>query len=138
MNKKEIINNVLSSTKNIIKHGQLSEKVSMELKMMTSLYEYIEVVEDYYTEPEHPDYNNWTDVEGFGYGWAWTRWDKSRWHEMMSKEVERATSRLWRDTESGYYVASENNGIKIFHLIGEYGECRKDVIVSFSNDELDY
>lgn len=138
MKYRKAANEVLSSSKNVIKKGVLTEKILTEIKMTTSLYECIEVLNNYYTDPENPDFNNWIDVEGFGYGWAWSRWDENRWHEMMSKIVEKDSERLWGDTEDGYYIVSINDGVKVYHLIGDYGECRKDVVISFSNEELYY
>ena len=146
MNKSEIVNKVLSTVKNVTKHGQLTEKVLMELKMMTSLYGYIEVVTNYYSEEGRPDFNNWVDVEGMGYGWAWMKYEEyeeneEKWHEMMyemmCKMVANESEWLLQDMDDTYYLVYENEGEKKYHFINFNG-YRSDIIITLSNEELFY
>lgn len=138
MHKKEIHNKVLSSVKNIAKHGLLNEKVLLELRMTTSLYEYIEVITNYYDDEEKPDFNNWTDVEGMGYGWVWSRYDESRWHEMMSRIVSQESEELLKTMDDTYFLIYDDERGKVFHFMTIYKTHRYDTIITFSNDELFY
>ena len=137
-NTKEIYTKVLSSIENVSIHGQLNEKVLLGLQMTTSLYKHIEVITNYYDDEDHPEFNNWTDVEGMGYGWAWLRYDESRWHEMMSKMVAEESKGLLREVDDTYYVIYEIEGRKTFHFISSNDNGRRDSIITFSNDEIFY
>lgn len=137
VNKEKIYKEVLSETKNVIKHGVLTDKILLELKMTTSLYEYIEVVTNYYDDKERPDFNNWVDVEGFGYGWRWLRYDEDKWHGMMSEMVGEEAEGLQRYIGDAHYIVYSIPNGKVFHFIN-CGRWRVDTIISYSNDELYY
>lgn len=133
----EIISSVKKDYPYILKQGSLNEKVLLELKMNTSLFEHIEVVIDYYDDDEMPGENNWTDVEGMGYGWRWLHYDKGRWHEMMCKIVAEECEGLLNNINKVYYIIAQENEKKIYHLI-TLDEYRTDTIVTLSNEELFY
>lgn len=139
MNKKDIHNKVLASKKSIINHGQLNEKILLALKMTTSLYEYIEVITEFYDDNERPDFNNWVDVEGMGYGWAWMNYENEehRWHEMMSKMVSHESEGLLSTLDDTYFIIYENERGKVFHFITLL-DSRFDTIITFSHSELNY
>jgi hypothetical protein len=135
VNKKNIIKNVLSSTPNVISRGILNEKILLELKMSTSLYDYIEVVTNYYDERDRPEFNTWTDVEGFGYGWAWMNYEEKDWHKMMSKMVADECEGLKESVNTGYYLICDDGTYKKYHfIITDY--YRVDTIVTLSNKEI--
>jgi hypothetical protein len=136
MFKKDIYKKVLASAKNVTQHGQLNEKVLWRLKMTTSLYEHIEVTIKHYDDKNKPDFNNWNDVEGMGYGWAWVRYDEDRWHEMMSRMVSKESQGLLRDMDETYYLMYEDERGKVYHFITIHSTHRYDTIITFSNDEL--
>lgn len=135
MIKQKMIDSVVNSNKNIVKQGILSEKVLLELKMLTSLYDHIQIVTNYYSDEEDPDFNNWTDIEGMGYGWAWTRYEEDRWHEMMGKLIAYECEGLKENVNKGHYVVYESDGIKTYHFITN-NWYRIDILVSFSDKEL--
>lgn len=133
----KIFEHILSPDDRLIKYGQLNEKVAMELKMMTSLYEFMEIVTNYYDDEDRPFVNNWTDIEGMGYGWAWLRHEEKDWHKMMSRLVGDEADYLMRNMEDILYFVYENKRANVYHFVCIDGLYRKDVIISFSNKELD-
>lgn len=136
MTKQDIIKDVLANTKNVTRHGTLNEKVLLELKMTTSLYDFIEVVTNYYDDEERPDFNNWTDVEGFGYGWRWMNYEEKDWHKMMSRMVAEECDKLMCDIHKGYYLVEENESTKTYQIIN-ISDCRRvDTLITFSNEEV--
>lgn len=136
-NLKIIINDILSSTPNMIKHGCLTEKILLKLKMNTSLYDYIEVLYNLYTDEDYPDFNNWTDVEGMGYGWRWLRYEESEWHKMMCKIVNEHCDRLLKNINKAYYFVYDQDKCNVYHFV-TLDEYRTDTIISLSNEEIDY
>lgn len=131
----KILEHILSPNDRIIKYGQVNEKVLLELRMTTSLYEHIEIVTNYYDDERNPYYNNWTDVEGMGYGWVWLRYEEEDWHKMMSKLVSHEADSLLQDMDTTLYFVYENEERKVYHFVS-LGDWREDVLISFSNDEI--
>lgn len=129
----EILKHILSPEDKIVKYGQLDEKILLELKMTTSLYEHIEVVTNYYDDEKNPYFNNWTDVEGMGYGWAWLRYDEKVWHKMMGKIVADKAELL--DMDHTLYFVYENKAARTYHFV-TLGEWREDVLITFSHNEI--
>lgn len=132
-----ILNHLLSPDDRVIKYGQLNEKLLLELKMTTSLYDYIEIITNYYDDKENPYFNNWTDIEGMGYGWMWLNYEEKDWHKMMSRLVGDEADHLLHNMDTFLYVVYENERAKIYHFVTVDGIYRKDIIISFSNKELD-
>jgi hypothetical protein len=134
----KILEHILSPEDNIIKYGQLNEKLLLELKMTTSLYDYIEIVTNYYDDFKHMPYrNNWTDVEGMGYGWAWLNYEEKDWHKMMSKLVSHEAESLLSNMDNILYFVYENERVKTYHFVFIEGMYRTDTLISFSNTEID-
>lgn len=131
----KILNHVLSQDDRIIKYGQLDEKILIELKMATSLYDYIEIVTNYYDDDYMPYVNNWTDVEGMGYGWAWMRHEEKDWHKMMGRLVLNEVESLLKVMDDTLYFVYENEAAKTYHFI-TIEDTREDVLVSLSNTEI--
>lgn len=105
----KILKHILRPNDKIVKYGQFNEKVALELKMTTSLFDYIEAVWNYY-DGDNPYFNNWTDVEGFGYGWGWLNYEEEDWHKMMSRTVARGIDMI--DLENTLYFVYENEKVK--------------------------
>lgn len=137
---KEVIEQIVPSNYELIKYGQVDEKLLLELRMTTSLYEYIHVITNYYDDDEYMPYkNNWTDVEGMGYGWRWMRYEEKDWHKMMSKMVSEEADSLIKEMENTLYFVYENEEVKTYHFITlDGGSFRTDIIIDFSNSELDF
>jgi len=133
----KILNHILSKDEEIIKYGQVDEKIMRELKMTTSLYDYIQVITNYYDNDERPYSNNWTDVEGMGYGWRWMRFEEENWHKMMGRMVSEEADYLLTVSEHTLYFVYESNTVKTYHFVSLDG-FRQDTIFSFSNEELHY
>lgn len=129
----KIIEHIVPENNRIIKYGQLDEKIILELKMTTSLYDYIELVINYYDDEENPYYISWVDIEGMGYGWAWMQHEERDWHKMMSKLVSYESDLL--DMSNTLYFVYDNDDIKTYHFV-TIGEYRQDVLVGFSNKEI--
>ena len=137
MIKQNMIDTVVTEKKNIIKQGVISEKILLEMKMYTSMFESMEIVTNYYSDEEDPDCNNWTDVEGMGYGWAWLRYEEERWHEMMGKLIARECETLRHHVNKGYYVVYEEGEVRTYHFITN-DWYRIDILIGFSNKEMHF
>lgn len=133
----KILDHILSPGDSIIKYGQVDEKILLELKMTTSLYEHIEIITNYYDDENEPYFNNWTDVEGMGYGWVWLRYDEKDWHKMMGMLVSREAESLLKEMDNTLYFVYENEKVKTYHFI-TLDKYREDVLISFSNEEIFY
>jgi hypothetical protein len=132
----KILEHILMPNDKIIKYGQVDEKILLELKMTTSLYEHIEIVTNYYDDVEMPYINNWTDVEGMGYGWAWLRYKEKDWHKMMGRLVSDQANSLLFNADNILYFVYENEKVKTYHFVQLNNYYREDVIISFSNEEM--
>ncbi|WP_025909284.1 hypothetical protein [Priestia flexa] len=133
----KILKYIVPSEDKIVKYGQMNEKLLLELKMTTSLYSDMQVVTNYYDNEDDPYFNNWTDIEGMGYGWVWMRYEEKDWHKMMSQMIGEEVKYLLENEDYTLYFVYENEKIKTYHFV-ELGLYRKDVIISFSNEELWY
>jgi hypothetical protein len=135
----KILEHILSPNDKIIKYGQLDEKVLLELKMTTSLYSDIDIITNYYDDERMPYINNWTDVEGMGYGWVWLNHEEKDWHKMMGKLVSDEADSLLLDMDDTLYFVYEDESVKTYHFVylGK-GSYRQDVLIRFSNEELFY
>lgn len=136
MNKQTLVQEIVTTTPNVIKHGKLNEKILLELKMMTSLYEYIEVVTNYFDDVKRPNFNNWTDVEGMGYGWIWMNYEEKNWHKMMGRIVADECNYLLTCMQDVYYMVYENERCKTYHFININPYGRTDILVGLSNEEI--
>lgn len=134
-----IITHILSTEDTLIKCGQIDEKILRELKMITSLYDYIQMVTVYYDDEDRPYKRNWTDIEGMGYGWGWMNYEEKDWHKMMSRMISREADSLIMDMDNTLYLVYENELVKTYHFISlTGGYYREDVLFSFSNKEICY
>ena len=131
----KILKHILRPGDKIIKYGQVDEKVLMELKMTTSLYDFIEIVTNYFDDDERPYFNTWTDVEGMGYGWAWLRYEEKDWHKMMGRLVSETADQLSLAVDRTLYFVYENEKVKTFHFVS-LGDWREDVLIGFSKEEI--
>lgn len=131
----KILEHILQPEDKIIKYGIVDEKILLELKMTTSLYDYIEIVTDYYDDDEMPYDNNWTDVEGMGYGWSWIRYEENDWYKMMCRLVSMEAESLLLRMDNTLYFVYENDRVKTYHFV-TMDEYREDLLISFSNEEL--
>lgn len=131
----KILEHILQPDDKIIKYGQLNEKLILELRMTTSLYDYIEIVTKYYDDEERPYYNNWIDVEGMGYGWTWMKYEEKEWHKMMQKLVFNKADSLLLNLDKTIYFVYENERVKTYHFV-TMDEYREDTIIGFSNEEI--
>lgn len=136
---KDIISQIVPEGHQYIKHGQVDEYILRELQMSASLHKYIEFVTDWYDEIEAPYFNNWTDIEGMGYGWRWMNYKEEDWHKMMFKIVKEESETLLRDWDITLYFVYKNDSVLTYHFITlNGGVYRTDHIFSLSHEEIDY
>jgi len=133
----KILDHIVPQDNKIIKYGQMSNKVALELKMTTSLYEHMQVITNYYDDEDDLYYNNWTDIEGMGYGWAWMRYKEKDWHKMMSRMIGDEAKELLKNEENTLYFIYEDEKVKTYHFV-QLNDWREDIVISFSNEELWY
>lgn len=132
----EILNHVLSPGDQIIKYGQLTPDILLEMKLTTSLYEYMEVVWLYFSDGENPYRLNWMDIEGMGYGWAWSAHEENQWHQMMAQMIGREANNMEKNMDDYLYFVYESEKGKTFRFIS-LEPYREDTLVVFLNDEVD-
>lgn len=118
-----------------VKWGQIDEKMLIEVPMMSAAHRYTGIVTDFYGEDE--DYRlDWTDIEGYGFGWAWATRDESEWPNMFFEMCKRETADLLKEWENTMYVVYRDNGILVYKFIVLYDAYyRKDVKFLFYDDE---
>lgn len=132
--------NVTPENAKYISSGYLDEKIIMNIRMTVSLYEYIETQVHFY-DGDDPTFNNWLDVEGFGYGWLWLKYadEEWRWRQMMIDHLNLHLKILEETSQfkgAGYVVYEENNE-RVYHII-TFSDFREDYVFRFSNSELYY
>lgn len=128
----------LKETKDILSHGVLNEKILLELQMSTSLYNYIQVVDELIDFEDGEESVVWYDIEGMGYGWRWMRYDKKDWHKMMGELVKLEVVLLKPVIDKAYYIKhKEDNDTVTYRFINrEYGN--RDLLITLSSKEIDF
>ena len=68
-----------------IKVDKVSNDILKDLINVCDSTKHIEEVINFYDDEASPGFNNWTDVEGEGYGWLWLKEedDESKWHGLI-------------------------------------------------------
>lgn len=126
----------------VVNSGILTEELTKEIKENIKSHKYLEHVTDYYDDPTDPEHNNWTDVEGFGYGWLWDKHDEKDWHRMMSEEINTSLLSLEDNIGKSYYIMQEIDDGLCYWIITwnnlSYSDCRVDEIIRMSNKGLDF
>ncbi|MFE6075672.1 hypothetical protein ACFVQB_14465 [Paenibacillus sp. NPDC057886] len=131
-----VLNELKQRDRKIIKHGQLDHKVILELKMMTSFYDYIEINTTYHDDMSDQNLVTWMDIEGMGYGWIWASYDEKDWFKMMLRLVYDECRLLKEEMSHAYYFVYEYQNILFYHFVVKDGNVRRDRIVQLSNEEL--
>lgn len=128
----------LTQTKDVLSHGVLNEKILLELQMNTSLYDYIQVVDELIDFEEGEESVVWYDIEGMGYGWRWMRYDEKDWHKMMGELVKLEVALLKPVIDKTYYIKhKEDNDTVTYRFINrEYGN--RDLLITLSSKEIDF
>lgn len=120
----------------ILKHGQLDHNILLELKMMTSFYDYIEVNTTYHDDKNDDNLVTWVDIEGMGYGWIWVKYEEKDWYSMMLKLVIDECKHLTKEMKHTYYFVYEYQNILFYRFVVKDECCRRDRIIQLSNEEL--
>ncbi|WP_440110122.1 hypothetical protein [Paenibacillus sp. QZ-Y1] len=120
----------------ILKHGQLDYKVILELKMMTSFYDYIEINTTYHDDKNDENLVTWVDIEGMGYGWIWANHEERDWYKMMLRLVDEECNHLTKEMKNVYYFVYEYKNILIYRFVVKDEYCRRDRIIQLSNEDL--
>lgn len=94
---------------------------------------------EFYDDEDEPNYNNWIDVEGEGYGWKWLHVPEEKWHavlkESMLAYMKEKREQILNREEKVVVVITETQ--TIYHFI-ERKASLKDTIYTFSNEEIYY
>ncbi|MFK3936497.1 hypothetical protein ACI2JA_03140 [Alkalihalobacillus sp. NPDC078783] len=105
--------------------------------MTTSIYDHIQMIINYYDDEDDPSRINWIDIEGMGYGWAWSNYEEKDWHKAMCKVVAYESEYILKDNLNTYYFVYDNSGVKNYHFVN-LNQWRQDTIFSFSDNEMFY
>lgn len=94
------------------------------MKKYLNCFKYIDTYEFWYDDPDSPNYNNWIDVEGIGYGWLWALHKDS--DKLQRKTVIKHAMALYKDGTNEMCVFKDDNitnillaskdGVCIFHI----------------------
>nr|WP_145401609.1 hypothetical protein [Paenibacillus xylanexedens] len=133
---KHVLEELKQRKMNIIKHAQLDSKILLELKMMTSFYDYIEINTTYHDDENDQNLVTWLDIEGMGYGWVWANYDEKDWYKMMLRLVNDECKHLKKEMKHTYYFVYEYQDILFYHFVVKDEYCRRDRIIQLSNEEL--
>ncbi|MCP1184999.1 hypothetical protein [Paenibacillus sp. 1781tsa1] len=131
-----VFNHLSQQGRNIIKHGRLDYKMLLELKMMTTFYEYIEINTTYHDNKNDENFISWMDIEGMGYGWRWARYEEEDWYKMMLRLVCDECRFLTKEMKYTYYFVYEYQNILFYHFVVKDKYDRRDRIIQLSNEEL--
>lgn len=133
---KNVYNYLQQEGRKILKHGQLDQKILLELKMMTAFHDYIEVDTTYHDDKNNENFISWMDIEGMGYGWRWARYEEKDWYKMMLRLVSDECKHLTKEMKHTYYFIYELQNILVYHFVVKNEYCRRDTIIQLSNEEL--
>lgn len=112
--------------------GVIKQKIpNKTMKKYLNQFKYIETHKLWYDDSDHPNFNNWIDVEGIGYGWLWVNHKNSE--KLQRKSVIKHAMSLYRDSKNEMCIRIENGVVDIF-LESKYNKCIFNIIVS--NKEL--
>ena len=103
------------------------------MKKYLNRFKYIDTYEFWYDDPDHPNFNNWIDIEGIGYGWLWLDHENSK--KLQRKSIIKYAMRLYRYSKNEMCIRSKD-GITDIFLESKFGECFFQIRVS--NSELDW
>lgn len=100
------------------------------LSKVLKRYKHIDVHWYWYDSENRPDFNNWIDVEGLGYGWAWLGYIKERSDKKLRKRLVDYALNEHNKQDIWTYI---DNGIKGYLFSLGYVV----IIIRLSNSELD-
>lgn len=102
------------------------------MKKYLNHFKYIDTYELWYDNPNNPNFNNWVDVEGIGYGWLWLNHENSK--RLQRKSIIEFAMCLYKHSKNEMCVRSKN-GITDIFLESKNENCIFHIRVS--NNELD-
>lgn len=82
------------------------------MKKRLNQFKYIDTYELWYDDPDNPNFNNWIDLEGIGYGWLWLNHKNSE--RLQRKSVIKHAMVLYKDSTNEMCVRHENDITDIF------------------------
>lgn len=103
------------------------------MKKYLNRFKYIDTYELWYDDPDYPNFNNWIDIEGIGYGWLWLEHENSK--KLQRKSIIKYAMRLYRYSKNEMCIRSKD-GITDIFLENKFGECIFQIRVS--NSELNW
>lgn len=113
--------------------GVIKQKTpNKTMKKCLNCFKYIDTYEFWYDDPDNPNFNNWIDIEGIGYGWLWLNHKNSE--RLQRKSVIKHAMVLYKDSTNEMCIRHEN-GITDIFLESKDGDCIFQIRVS--NNELD-
>ncbi|MGX5609673.1 hypothetical protein ACWKTZ_25190 [Bacillus cereus] len=137
----ETVKNNYSNTYGVqfIQIEQVNETTLKNMLTACDSKKHMEEIINWYTDEEDNTYNNWVDVEGEGYGWLWVDKPEDKWHEILRdsllKYIENKKQHIIENIE---YVIIVSTEIKTIYHFVERESSMRDVIYTFSNEELSY
>lgn len=107
--------------------GDYKDNFNKILPKLIKRYKYIDVIEYWYDDEENPNFNNWVDIEGIGYGWLWCN---CKTDGQIRKRIRKFARDIYHNETVYIY-----NAYNIKHIVfaDNFDEV---IIIRLSNDEL--
>jgi hypothetical protein len=132
------------------KYEQWNDFVSVELKYVTKdlLKEVVQICNhtkhmeeqiQYYDSERGDELNNWTDIEGEGYGWLWLNKPERKWRKLLKRNLKDFVIDKKKEIKNNKCIVLYVNTTDqiIYHFI-EREYYQQDTVYTFSDKEIDF
>lgn len=109
------------------------------LEGLIDTFKHIEILDKEYC-CHGPFINCWQDIEGEGYGWIWIEHPEEEWHDLLVSWIKgrfKEFSRVLKGKKV-IHIWNETYQIRRVVLPMRDTEYKRDVIISFSDNELHF
>lgn len=127
------------SVNNLTRFNNLTIRPKKDINFHNLKYfRYLEVCHYWYDDDENPDFNNWIDIEGIGYGWLWCSTKlRGKFEYLQRKALRKYIRNIVKDIdENTKIVTYSNNNIYHIAFMDDGDSCYTEI--RMSNEILYY